>query len=118
MYPDNKFNRFYDFETSIANNNMALFKKLYSDPELNPALYNNVAIKIAAKHGCLEILKILLKDFRTDPSKVFALTEAANNGHLDVVRLLLKDRRVNPIKERNTHISKAAQNGHLDVVEL
>jgi len=49
----------------------------------------------------------------------WAIRYAAQNGHLDVVKYLmsLKDDRINPAADDNWAIQYAAQNGHLDVVE-
>jgi len=46
------------------------------------------------------------------------LIEAAEHGQLEVVKLLLKDSRVNPSARNNYAIRLAADKGHLDVVNF
>ena len=57
---------------------------------------SDYAIRHAAANGHTEVVKLLLKDKRVDPTarNNFAIRWAAKKGYQDVVRLLLKDKRV------------------------
>ncbi|UCG51380.1 MAG: ankyrin repeat domain-containing protein, partial [Candidatus Latescibacterota bacterium] len=70
--------------------------------------------------GQLEIVKLLLKGKRVDPSARDneAILYAAQFGHTEIVELLLKDPRVDPSANRNAAIRRAAENGHVGIVEL
>ena len=87
---------------------------------VNPGGYENSAIKMAAREGRLEVVRLLLSDKRVDPSTRtnFAIKMAAENGHLEVVKLLLQDPRVDPSDGGDYAIRRAATNGHLELVEL
>lgn len=64
--------------------------------------------------GHHEIVKLLLKDQRVDPSdkRNEAIEFACEYQHYEVVELLLKDKRVNPFDRM------ACKDGHLNIVEL
>ena len=57
---------------------------------------NNYAIRQASMNGHIEIVRLLLKDGRVDPSDLnnWAIREASIYGHTDIVKLLLDDPRV------------------------
>jgi hypothetical protein len=84
-----------------------IIKELLKQPGVDPA--ENTAeglrykkdekhpcIRRAAKDGKLEVVEILLKDGRSDPSyrNNFALSAALSNGDVEMVRFLLNDKRV------------------------
>lgn len=70
-------------------------------------VYSNVAlITVAKQQQSTEILHLLLKDLRIDPSK--ALVEAASNGYPENVKLLLADPRADPSINRNEAIERVA----------
>lgn len=71
----------------------------------------------ACKNGLVEIVKILLKDNRVDPSDQNnkALESACFNGHINIVKLLLKIDNIRSSKDLN-HVMKVAHiNKHVDV---
>jgi hypothetical protein len=53
------------------------------------------AVRVASQNGHLEIVKLLMKDSRVDPSALEnrGFRAAAQYGHIEVVRELLKDSR-------------------------
>jgi hypothetical protein len=57
---------------------------------------SNAAIRIAARNGYINIVRLLMKDPRVDPSAAnnFALNWSYYGGHKDVAMLLLTDKRV------------------------
>jgi DNA-binding FrmR family transcriptional regulator len=75
---------------------LMLVSRLLLVPQLDPASYQNMAIRIAACNGHLSVVKRLLDDPRVDPSADNNMTIriAACNGHLSVVKRLLDDPRV------------------------
>ena len=50
-------------------------RELLKDPRVNPGLGSNEAVQLASAHGHTEIVKILMKDKRVDPS------DACNAGN-------------------------------------
>lgn len=69
--------------------------KRYKD-KFNEQDISNAPIKIAAKRGFFNIVRLLMNDPRVDPSAAnnFALRWSFHEGHEEVARLLLKDPRV------------------------
>jgi hypothetical protein len=65
---------------------------LLSDSRVDPCAKDNWAIKIASRHGHVEIVKTLLSDPRVDPSadNNFIIRWIKDNGHHQVVTALLK----------------------------
>ncbi|KAJ3220808.1 hypothetical protein HK099_004007 [Clydaea vesicula] len=63
---------------------------------LNPAVDNQICIKLSSENGQFEVVRLLLKDKRIDPSHAgnFAVNKAIENGHLKVVNLLLENKKV------------------------
>ena len=80
--------------------------------------YPTKSLCYASMNGHLEVVRVLLKDSRVDPSadNNQAIQFASENGHLEVVRELLKDSRVDPSANNNYAIQDASENGHLEVV--
>jgi len=62
----------------------------------NISIISNYAIRYASANGHLEIVKMLLKDDRVDPSDLdnFAVYKAAIYSENEITKLLLKDKRV------------------------
>jgi hypothetical protein len=58
-------------------------------------------LRWAIKRGRTQVVKLLLKDYRVDPSvrNQEALTEASKHGHIQIVRYLLTHPRVHFTKE-------------------
>jgi hypothetical protein len=81
---------------------------------------DNLVIKWSARHGLLDIVKMLL---RADPCVVnpaasnnTAIVRACEGGFVDVVVELMSDVRVDPSANDNRAIKEAAKHGHADVV--
>jgi hypothetical protein len=53
------------------------------DPTVDPSAMDNMAIRNASELGHFEVVKLLLKDSRVDPSADFndAITYASENEH-------------------------------------
>ena len=66
-------------------------KELLQNKQIDPLIYNNYAIKVAAEKGYLEMVKILIQDGRVDPwvDKNYAIKWAAHYDHKEVVKLLI-----------------------------
>ena len=100
----------------IVNNHVSLLKVLL----LNKKTNLDDCIEIAIQNGRLEMVKILLKDPRVDPSgdNNYSIRRASKNGHLEIVKLLLQDPRVDPSDRNNYSIKVASENGHIKIVRL
>ena len=74
----------------------------------------------SVRFGYEEILELLLKDSRVDPSAQnnYAIRFAVKNEHEKMVKLLLKDPRVDPSARYNEAIVTVAKNGNEKIVEL
>lgn len=79
----------------------------------NPLIY-------CAKNGRKEILALLLKDERFEPSIFFnrAIRMASLKGRTECVKLLVKERRVNPFDRNYEALHNATCLGHQKVVEI
>lgn len=64
---------------------------LLHDDKVDPSAQDNMAICVAAQHGHLDVIKLLLGDPRVNPAvkQNFPLRLAAQYGHYDVVLYLL-----------------------------
>ncbi len=96
----------------------AAFNQLLRDPRVNPTKMTfsyrvrhskelvESPIVWAATRGHAQLVRVLLKDNRVDPSvqNHQALVNACNHGHAEVVRLLLNDNRSDRREKRNLAI--------------
>jgi ankyrin repeat protein len=100
----------------IMDNPLAVIS-LLKDPRIFPHFE---AMRYACEFGHKEIIEILLKDDRVDPSKYCnsAIREACYSGHKEIVEMLLKDSRVDPTDNDNEAIQHASMNGHKEIVEM
>ena len=80
----------------------------------------NSHICVAADFGYVDILKLLLKDDRLNPSNSdnCALTRAVLRNHIEVVELLTNDNRVQPLWEESYVIQHAKLYNYHEVVFL
>ena len=86
---------------------------------VNPDDGYNTAIRRASTYGHVEVVRMLLKDGRFDPS-VFnnrAIRWASTRGHVEVVRELMKDERVDPSDDGNMAIIWASEYGYVGIVK-
>ncbi|MCH9717720.1 MAG: ankyrin repeat domain-containing protein [Gammaproteobacteria bacterium] len=90
----------------------------HADRTLFSAIQN--AIVAASENGHADVLNVLLKDPRVDPSDPYAMAVclASEHGHTNVLKVLLNDPRFDPGLMNNRAIIRASENGHLQVVRL
>jgi len=108
------------FEHHIKKNDLKEVTIRLNHPDVNVARSDNHALGLAAQYGHIDILKLLLKDKRVDPSgdNNWAIRFASENGKYESVKLLLKDKRVDPSACSNDAISYALKRKHLVIVDL
>ena len=71
-------------------------------------------LRLAAKNGRLEIVRLLLESKRLNPSfSQEALEMAAENGHIEIVHLLLDH-----AKDKTIAFYRAVQGNHIEIVRL
>ena len=70
--------------------------------------------------GYIDILTLLLKDFRVDPSHSdnYAIRQSSSHGHFPFVQLLLQDPRVDPSDQDNFAIKTAMYCRYYDIILL
>lgn len=119
---DERFQLSYDtlsriFISAVNNSNSGLVSRLILI--VDPSYSNNLAIGNAAGIGNIEILNMLLRDRRVDPSDNDnrALYMATLHGRSEVVRILLAIEDVRNANLSDSFIS-AAKHGYLDIVDL
>ena len=132
------FNKIFKSNKEVSNEMKMSFKEAIRDNDLkkvkyflnrgvDPSVNDNFAIIKASEKGYLEIVELLLKDYRVDPTlhKNRAIRWASENGHIEVVKCLLKDQRVDPTDYRNYSIVSANYSivsasdfNHIDIVKL
>ena len=103
-------------EKANEENKPEAVRLLLQDPRVNPAADHNQAMRWASLYGYTEIVRLLLKDKRVDPSEAIRL--ASESGYIEIVKLLLKDKRVKPSTHDNYPIRAAIRNNHFEVVKL
>jgi ankyrin repeat protein len=133
---------------AASKNHQKTVKVLLQDPRVNPNLliteackngHSNVvksilecprfdvqnrdcsdALIYSCWKGHVEIVDLLLKDGRFDPSDADneAIRYAARNGFVEIAKLLLADSRVDPNARNNEAFSDASRSGHYEVVKL
>lgn len=88
-------------------------------PNASPSL-GDIALQQATYWGCTDVVRVLLRDLRVDPSadNSAALRWAATRGHSSIVRILLKDGRSDPSAVQSEGLRHAALRGHTEVVRL
>jgi ankyrin repeat protein len=111
---DPRVNRTAAFAIAAAYGCVAINELLLREG-VNPAAYNNYAVRRAAKGGHIAIVERLISDPRVEPNA--ALLFAAKYGQMAIVELLLGCERVNPAAYNNYAIRMAASGGHVAVVE-
>ena len=125
------FNKIFKSNKEVSNEMKMSFKEVIRDNDLkkvkyflnrgvDPSVNDNFAIIKASEKGYLEIVELLLKDYRVDPTlhKKRAIRWASLHGHIEVVKCLLKDQREDPTDYRNYSIVSASANNHIDIVKL
>jgi ankyrin repeat protein len=110
---------YYIFSTlvSLNNDNHPFTLELLLDNERIDLKY---AIEFASFCGNVQIVKLLLKNSRLNPScrNNRPIRRACERGHLIVVKLLLSDSRVNPADNHNEAVRSASKFGHIHIVKL
>lgn len=80
----------------------AAVRRLLSDPHVRPDDGSGIkALRVAAQHGRLPVIDVLLADGRIDPSQhvddhLSPLATACQEGHIAAIERLLADPRVHP----------------------
>ena len=93
---------------------------LCSPPLVGGTVLKNDCLCWAARHGCADIVRLLLADCRVDAdyNHNLPLIEAATWGHVEVVYLLLATNEVDPSHPLNLPLRRAIENNHFEVVRL
>lgn len=86
----------------------------------NPGFDYNYILTEAAEHGHIDVIELILRDGRVDPSSSenCAVWWACASGHLEIVKILLNDPRVDPSDDDNGAIVEASEHGHTDIVRM
>ena len=84
---------------------------LLHDGRVNPAAYNNQAIRSACQWGHSAVVALLLDDPRVNPAdwNNKAIWRASQYGQIEIVQMLLRDQRVDPTSTNNIAIKAAIQ---------
>lgn len=123
------------FSYALQHNDVNKMKKAIKKGAKNTNISNNEAFVIAVSKHDTELLKMLLKDSKNDPSQGGIQEQryagrydgnydnapikiAAREGYDDIVKLLLKDKRVDPSTANNYPFRYAYKNKHWKTVEL
>jgi len=87
-----------EFDKACVSGNTETVKLLIADERVNPAAWDNEAIRLASWYGNTKIVKLLLADERVDPTANdnYAIRWASENGNTEIVKLLEQS-----IKERS-----------------
>ena len=107
------------FDMGISHGNVKMVQ-LGLDAGVDPAAFNNLAIREASEDGYQDVVELLLNDARVDPSanNYYAVHLAAMKGHKEVMASLLRHHMIDPTAKDFFGIQWAADYGNLDVVKL
>jgi ankyrin repeat protein len=86
--------------------------------KVNVCARDNLAVREAASHGHLKIVKYLVEngaDIYVQNN--YAVRSAAQYGHLDMVKYLVEDQKADIFAQGNYAICSASMNGHLNIVK-
>ncbi|KAJ3270991.1 hypothetical protein HDV01_007141 [Terramyces sp. JEL0728] len=75
-------------------------------------------IRMASEYGNAESVKYLIDKCNPGDNDNYAIINASKNGHLEIVKVLLKDSRVDPTVMNNLPLKLAQDNFYLDIVDL
>ena len=94
-----------------------MVRLLLRNPRINPSEYNNYALEKAIEHEDVHVMRFLLRDRRIrNPSQ--AIVFAAKHGKLNIIKLLLMDDNINQSIEHNDAICSATEHGHIEIVKI
>ena len=122
-YQEGNDARLYDEKTNLIvacrDGNVARVQELLNSGE-DSAVGCNYALRIACEFGQTEVVKILLRDGRVDPTdwNSWVIRIACDYNHVDIVNLLLQDGRADPTGADNYCIIKASTYGRIKMVQL
>ncbi len=100
-------------DIALRNGHTEIAKLLLADKRTRCSLKTR---SLAAKHGYLDIFKLVLSKEERDPCDTGAIGEAAKNGHLEIVKLILDGDHDDLLYSYS--IGEAAKNGYTKIVEL
>lgn len=83
--------------------NAEFVTRLLADPRVDPKTQGDYPIYFASKNGHADIVRVLLRDSRVDPSEAIAHTK-----HNRIAKLLLADPRVDPTVQDNRLVRRAS----------
>jgi hypothetical protein len=91
-----------DFWGAILANNLEAVSKYLDDPEVDPAINDNMAFRFACKAGLTDIVRLLLRSKKVNPGACDdqAIIRVTSKGYqkryVEILKMLLADDRVNP----------------------
>ncbi|KAJ3319295.1 hypothetical protein HDV06_006403 [Boothiomyces sp. JEL0866] len=93
---------------------------LLLNPDADPSVKDNYAIRVAARIGNYKIVQILLKNPKVDPAarNNEALLAAVSAGHLPIIELLLADTRIDPSAQNNSALNIAVLHKRQDIAQV
>ena len=93
---------------SLVTNDLKEFKKLLESDLWDDKIPEEVLL-FAVVYGYTEIVDLLLKDGRVDPSYAsnLPIDKAASKGFSDILKLLISDKRTNPADDSNAAMLSA-----------
>lgn len=111
----------YNVAGAVARLNfLPLMRRIMARPDFDTLFYL-VALREAAVHGSLDVLRFLLDNSDKGPGYMnnLVIYNAAKYGQAEAVRMLLEDGRFDPaaVKE-GTIMGAAAKRGHIEVVKI
>jgi len=85
----------------------------------DPSFWNQAPIEQASEHGQLDVVELLLRDARVDPTEddQYAIRWASFHGHVAVVDRLLRDARVDPSADEQFGLRLACLSGDVAVLD-
>src|SRR5690242_13380065 len=111
--------RFITFVKAAKDRDVSLMKKMIDNDEIDLTLLDSYALRQAAKNGYLEVVCLLLSDYRVDPSaRDYSIIYASLVRYCIVAQTLLRYHQVDLSDVDNYTIAWASEGGHLEVFKL
>lgn len=111
---------YFCYNYAVTYGHTSVVKLLLTNDNIDPAIDNNNAIKIASKKGYIDIVKNLLATNNINPAVLnnYPIRTSAENNHIDVLKILLSDSRTDVTDAHNEAFITSIRLANTDIIKL
>lgn len=108
------------FKYAVTNSYENAVKLLLNNPNINPAMEKNYAIKTACKNGNIAIVEMLLIHDKINPGidYNYPIKICVDNNQIDILKLLLADDRTDVTDAHNTAFILSIKLKHVEIMKI